>query len=73
MDGIKEMIDCHNRSINSLADNNNYKLLANALDDMDTTNAFFSSESQSLSSIKTCRRKLPRDSRMSGTAFSCGY
>jgi len=52
-DGIKEMIDCHNRSINSLADNNNYKLLANALDDMDTTNAFFSSESQSLSSIKT--------------------
>jgi len=51
-DGMKEMIDSHTDNIESLADNENYKLLAGGLEELDTATAFFSAESQSQSHIK---------------------
>jgi hypothetical protein len=58
-DGMKEIIDTHNKTVDSLADKPDYQLLAGAMDNLDTTNAFFSSESQSLSSIRTWRIQTP--------------
>ncbi|MBA7558702.1 hypothetical protein ES708_00309 [subsurface metagenome] len=51
-DGIKEMIDSYEGNIPSLADNEDYWLLAGALEELDTVTAFFSAESQSQSHIK---------------------
>ena len=51
-DGMKEMIDAYEGNIPSLADNEDYKLLAGALEDMDTVTAFFSSDSISISEFK---------------------
>lgn len=48
-DGIKEMIDSYEDNIASLADNEDYWLLAGALEELDTVTAFFSAESHSLS------------------------
>jgi hypothetical protein len=58
-DGMKEIIDTYNKDVASLADKPDYQLLAAAMDDLDTTNTFFSSESQSLSSIRTWRTQTP--------------
>ena len=51
-DGMKEMIDSYENNIDSLADNEDYKLLAGALEELDTVTAFLSTESQSLSYIE---------------------
>lgn len=51
-DGIKEMIDSYEDNIESLADNEDYWLLAGALEELDTVTAFFSSEPQSESHFK---------------------
>jgi len=51
-DGIKEMIDSYEDNIESLADNEDYRLLAAALEELDTVTAFFSSESHSESHFK---------------------
>ena len=51
-DGMKEMIDSYEDNVKSLADNEDYKLLAEALEELDTVTAFFSAESQSQSHIK---------------------
>ena len=58
-DGMKEIIDTYNKDVDSLADQPDYQLLAGAMDDLDTTNAFFSSESQSLSSVRQWRTQTP--------------
>jgi len=50
-DGMKEMVDSYEDKIESLADNEDYKLLAGALEELDTVTAFFSAESQSVSYI----------------------
>ena len=47
-DGMQDMIDAYERNIPSLADNENYQLLAEKLEEFGTVNAFFSSESHSL-------------------------
>jgi hypothetical protein len=51
-DGIKEMIDAHDGNIRSLADNEDYKLLADGLVQLDTVSAFFSSEPQTESRLR---------------------
>ncbi len=51
-DGMKEMIDAYEGNIPSLADNEDYKLLAGALEDMGTVTAFFSADSISISEFK---------------------
>ena len=51
-DGIEEMIDSYEGNIASLADVEEYKLLADGLIKLDVCNAFFSSESQSQSRVK---------------------
>ena len=51
-DGVREMIDSYDGKINSLADNADYRLLAGALEEMDTVTAFFSTESQALSHLE---------------------
>lgn len=48
-DGMKEMIDSYEGNIESLADNEDYWLLAGALEELDTVTAFFSAESHSRS------------------------
>jgi hypothetical protein len=48
-DGVKEMIDSYEDNIDSLADNEDYWLLAGGLEELDTVTAFFSAESHSLS------------------------
>lgn len=58
-DGIKEMIDCYSNNVNSLADKEEYQQLAGALVDIGTVTAFFSLESQSLSSVKEWREQTP--------------
>jgi len=50
-DGMKKMIDSYTDNIESLADKEDYNLLAGALEELDTVTAFFSAESQSLSYI----------------------
>ena len=51
-DGMKEMIDSYEGNIDSLADNENYKLLAGGLEELDTVTAFFSAEPQSQSHVR---------------------
>ncbi len=51
-DGMKEMIDSFEGNIASLADNEDYRLLAGGLGELDTVTAFFSSELQSESHFK---------------------
>jgi len=51
-DGLKEMIDAYEGNIASLADNKDYKLLAGALENIDTVTAFFSDDSLSISEFK---------------------
>jgi len=51
-DGIKEMIDSYEDNIDSLADIEDYQLLAQGLEELDVCYAFFSAESQSISHIK---------------------
>jgi hypothetical protein len=51
-DGIQEMIDAHDGTAESLADIEDYRLLAGALAEMDTVTAFLSSESQSQSRVQ---------------------
>jgi hypothetical protein len=50
-DGLKEMIDSYDDRIDSLADVEEYKLLADGLIELDVCNAFFSTQSQSHSSV----------------------
>jgi len=58
-EGIKEVIDCYENNIDSLADKDEYQSLAGALEELDTVNAFFSSESQSVSSVKEWHNQSP--------------
>lgn len=51
-DGIEDMIDSYEGNTASLADNENYKLLAGGLEELDTVTAFFSAESQSVDYFK---------------------
>jgi len=51
-DGIKEMIDSYEDNIDSLADIENYQLLAQGLEELDVCCTFFSAESQSLSHVR---------------------
>ena len=60
-DGMKKMIDSYEDNIKSLVDNEDYKLLAGALEDLDTVTAFFSTESQSLSYISKIYRQIIQD------------
>lgn len=48
-DGMKEMIDSYKGNIASLADDEDYRLLAGGLENLDTVTAFFSAESHSIS------------------------
>ncbi len=50
-EGMEEMIDSYEGKIKSLADNEDYKLLAGILAELDVVTAFFSSETQSYSYI----------------------
>jgi hypothetical protein len=60
-DGIKEMIDSYQGNIASLADNEDYKLLAGALEELDTVTAYFSAESQSVSYIEEVYKDIIED------------
>jgi len=60
-DGMKEMIDSYEDNIESLADNEDYKLLAEALEELDTVTACFSAESQSLSYISEIYQQIIED------------
>lgn len=51
-DGAKEMIDAYEGNIPSLADNEDYKLLAGVLEDMDTVSAYFTSNIQSAADVR---------------------
>jgi hypothetical protein len=57
-DGIKEMIDAYEDNIASLADNEDYQLLAGALGEFDTVTAFFSTGSQSYNQISKTFRQV---------------
>jgi len=57
-DSMKEMIDSYEDNIESLADIEDYRLLAGALEELDTMTAFFSSEPQSISHIKEVYREF---------------
>jgi hypothetical protein len=59
-DGIRGMIDSREGNIESLADVEDYRLLAEALEELDVCYAFFSSESQSHSSITEWREQTPQ-------------
>ncbi len=50
-DGIKEMIDAYSNRIDSLADIEDYQLLAQGLAELDVCNAFFSTQSQSKNEV----------------------
>jgi hypothetical protein len=65
-DGLKEMIDSYKGNIPSLADNEEYKLLAGALEDMGTVTAFFSSDSISISEFKEMFRDNFEELRQKG-------
>jgi hypothetical protein len=60
-DGMKEMIDSYEDNIESLADNEDYRLLAGALEELDTVTAFFSAESQSVSYISEIYQQIIED------------
>ncbi len=60
-DGMKEMIDSYQGNIVSLADNEDYKLLAGALEELDTVTAYFSAESQSVSYIEEVYKDIIED------------
>ncbi len=60
-DGVKEMIDSHEGNIESLADIEDYRLLSEALAEMDTVTAFFSGESQSQSRVADIYRQVIDD------------
>ncbi len=51
-DGMKEMIDSHRNNIDSLADIDDYRLMADALEEYNINRAFFSSASYSQANIK---------------------
>jgi hypothetical protein len=57
--GMKEIIDTYENNVDSLADKTDYQLLAGAMNDLDTTNAFFSSETQSVKSVLEWRAVTP--------------
>jgi len=57
-DGMKKMIDSYTNNIESLADNENYKLLAGGLEELDTVTALFSAESQSMSYISKIYQQI---------------
>ena len=50
--GIEEMIDAYNGNIPSLAQNEDYKLLAGELEKMDTVTAFFSANTLSIAEFR---------------------
>ncbi|MFC2014671.1 hypothetical protein ACFLUP_01615 [Chloroflexota bacterium] len=50
-DEVKEMIDSYKGKVKSLADNEDYRLLAEVLEEMGTVTAFFSAESQSITHV----------------------
>jgi len=58
-DGMEEIIDCHENNIDSLANNEEYQLLAQKLEHLDVVTAFFSSESQSRDSLAEWRKQTP--------------
>jgi hypothetical protein len=58
-DGLKEMIDSYDDRIDSLADVEEYKLLADGLAELDVCTAFFSTQSQSHSSITEWLQQYP--------------
>ena len=60
-DGMREMIDSYEDNIDSLADIEDYKLLAEALVELDTIGAFFSSESQSQSHVREVYKDVLED------------
>jgi len=60
-DGMKEMIDSYEDNVKSLADNEDYKLLAGALEELDTATAFFSAESQSRSYVSEIYQQIIED------------
>ena len=60
-DGMKEMIDSYEDNVKSLADNEDYKLLAGALEELDTVTAFFSAESQSRSYVSEIYQQILED------------
>jgi len=60
-DGMKEMIDSYEGNIESLADTEDYRSLAEALEELDVCCAFFSSESQSQSRVKEVYKDIVDD------------
>jgi len=60
-DGMKEMIDSYEDNVKSLADNEDYKLLAGALEELDTVTALFSAESQSRSYVSEIYQQIIED------------
>jgi hypothetical protein len=60
-DGLEEMIDSYEGAIPSLADREDYSLLAGALEDMDTVTAFFSTESHAYSLFTETYREIIED------------
>lgn len=60
-DGIQEMIDAHDGNIESLADIEDYRSLAEAPVEMDTVTAFLSSESQAQSHVADVYRQVIDD------------
>ncbi len=50
-DGIEQMMDGYDGKIPSLADQKDYEMLAEGLAELDTVNAFFSTESQSVADV----------------------
>ena len=60
-DGMKEMIDSYEDNVKSLADNEDYKLLAGALEELDTVTALFSTESQSRSYVSEIYQQIIED------------
>lgn len=57
-ESMKEMIDSYEDNIDSLADLENYQLLAEGLVELDTISAFFTSESQAQSHIKEAYKDI---------------
>jgi len=60
-DGIEEMIDSCEGNIESLADTEDYRSLAEVLEELDVCCAFFSSESQSLSYVSEIYQQIIDD------------
>lgn len=60
-DGIKEMIDAYSDRTDSLADIEDYQLLAQGLAELDVCNAFFSTQSQSKNDVVEWWQNLTSD------------